>query len=182
MDKTQVLIKGLHRENLCTYYILPLIKLSKYNFAGEGNFCDSFLANDMQSIFVEVRNLFICKHRVKVHPQFLGSFTSNSDRLYIQFRLPDEWKVDMDLFLKGLYSKLSDRAKDMVKQYSGLQYRFRTEDGTIVTDIRLLAFDKSKVVREIWEEHLNQVLPPDAELLGIPTEKTFMADFPLRRM
>lgn len=182
MELPEVLYKEVHRGNLCTYYVLPLIKLSKYSFCAEANFVDSFIAQDKQSIYVQIKDSYICRHRVSAHPQFLAILESEKKNIYVQFNYPADWADHMKLFLSGKYSKFSEQAIVMIKQFSGLQFRVRDAEGRVNTDIRLLALDKHKVVREIWEEYLDMELDPDAELLAAPTERTFMTDFPLRRI
>ena len=180
MDKQDLLIKELHRENLCTYYILPLIKLNKHKFVTELNFIDSFLAEGAQSIFVQVVEVQFFEHRMKAHPQFMATWEGENKENYLQYSIPAEWQEDVALFLKGKYSELSTRAKERIRTNSGLQFRVRSSAGIIITDVRILALEKSKGVREMWESSLSCILDPNQELLSIPTEKTYIDQSHLR--
>lgn len=174
MSKQDLLIKELHRENLCTYYILPLIKLSKYKFVAEPNFVDSFLARDAKSIYVQVVEVRSFEHRMTEHPEFMAIWKGKGKELYLQYNIPERWNEDIALFLQGKYSEMSSFAKERIKANSGLLFRARNESGVIITDVRLLALTKSKDVRQMWENSLGCIIDTNQELLSIPEERTYI--------
>ena len=70
---------------------------------------------------------------------------------------------------------MSNEAKEMIRQHSGLHYRAKGEsDQKIITDIRLLALDKCDVVKELWEEHFVVMLDEEDELLSRPGNQAFI--------
>jgi hypothetical protein len=181
MDATK-LIEQLHRENLCTYFILPLLKLNKSKFVAESNFVDSFLSLDGKSIYVKVVDVIFFVSRILLHEQYEAMWKDTNGKQYIEYTIPDKWHADVQTFIDGKYSKLSEDAKEMIIAYSGLQYRKRREsDNVPITDIRLLSLERSSVVRDLWEEHYNVYLTADAELLSKPDKRSFIDKESLNR-
>lgn len=167
-------IKEIHRENLCTYFVLPLLKLNKQSYAGGANFIDSYLTRDLNSLFVEIVEIAFVEHRILVHPHF-EKIWKKGERYMIEYRLPQKWKHDAGLVVEGKFSKISREAKEIIVKNSGLQYRQRDPPNRIpFTDIRLLALEKSKAVREMWEDQYDVVLDEDDELLSKPTDRIFI--------
>lgn len=171
-------IQGLFEDNLCTYFILPLLKLSKSRFQSESNFVDSYLSTDKKLIVVKVLKPFMAGHRYASHPFFKGVYHDNVF-VYLAYKIPAEFEPDIAFFCEGAFSKISDNAKEKIKKYSGLVYQVINEEGQIVTDIRLLALVKSKAVQEMWESYFNlsprnQVSLEGMELLSIPPQSSYV--------
>jgi hypothetical protein len=172
---TEELIAELHRENLSTYFILPLLKLNKKSFVAEDNFINSYLTRDGLYIFVKVKLVTFFMARTILHPQYLDLWTDKTGAEYYQFSIPPKWQMDVQTFINGKYSQLSNEAKQMIQQHSGLQYRVRSApDNVPITDVRLLALEKSIAVRNMWEEHYGVRLDEKDELLSIQESKAFM--------
>lgn len=168
------IIAEVHRENLSTYFILPLLKLNKDSFSGELNFCDSYLSKDLRYVYAEVREVASLKHRMLMHPDFEAVWR-RGDRYYVQYKIPHRWKADVSLFAEGKYSKMSKGAKDTICELSGLLYRERLEPGRIpITDMRLLALTRAKSLRLMWEEKYNVALSDEDELLSLPGTRIFI--------
>ena len=169
-------IQALNTHTLCTWYILPLIGLNKYNFQ-DANFIDSFVTRDGNFLVVEVRDWNLCPG-VSSHKQFLKrEEREECDRLI--FNIPTVWGDDMECFLRGTYSKMSDYAKQIIRESSGLQYGYIDPQGKKKTDAILLALDRSPVLREQWIRELTTPykmgpdIPEDLELLSLPQERIF---------
>lgn len=158
-------VRGITEEHLSTYFLLPLIQLNKFSF-GAANFINSYVNRDGTVITVEVTDLRLCESH-STHPQYLKE-KEIFGRSYIWFSLPERWSKDFTLFTQGKYSKLSEVARGMIIQFSGLTHN---EGG--ITDARILALNKSQVLREKWEEELNMILPDNMELLSVPSEAQF---------
>lgn len=172
---TQKLVTELHRENLSTYFVLPLLKINKLTFTSELNFIDSYLTRDGLDIFVQVNMTTFFMNKAAMNPQFETTWNDASDNKYIQFSIPEHWQYDVQLFMKGKYSRMSEEAKQMIRQYSGLIYRKQREaDKVIITDIRLQALDRSIAVRELWETHYGVILDENDELLSMPDSRAFI--------
>jgi hypothetical protein len=176
MDKNQRLIlEEIQKENLCTYFILPLLKLNKESFASESNFIDSYLSKDLRSILVKVFDVQFFKHRMDEHPDFKSILKSKSGTLYVHYYIPLVWRRDVLAFSEGRYSELSQEAKDLIRSTSGLTYRVVPEGYSIpVTDVRLLALDKDEAVKDMWEAITDVQISPDQELLSKPDENSFI--------
>jgi hypothetical protein len=168
-------IKELFRENLCTYFILPMLKLNKFRFVSESNFVNSFLSSDAKYIYVQVLETIFFEHRLASHPQFDGIFIDSHNNRFIRYKLPTDYATDIDRFCKGQFSKLSVITKKLINKYSGLLYKELNEQGLMVTDVRLLALDKSEAVKEMWEEYFD-VCMNGMELLSIPQTNSYILD------
>ena len=175
MENTAKLIAEIHRENLCTYFILPLLKLNKKSFVCEDNFINSYLTRDGLYIFVNVNAATFFMGRTQLHPQYLALWTDKKGSEYFQFSIPGKWQEDVQVFVKGKYSQLSAAAKKMIHQHSGLLFRDkRVTDNVPITDVRLLALERSVAVRDLWEAHYGVSLNAEDELLSIAGDRAFI--------
>jgi len=177
---SQALLDELKRENLCTHFVLPLLKLNKVSFAAPG-FLNTYISSDRQRVLVEVADLTFLSRKMSIHPDFSGIY-GYKDHYLIIFRLRKRWKDDLDLFCEGKYSKLSKSAKEFIIRYSGLPYQ-KKEGTRTVTDGRLLALEKHKVLKGMWERDLftqtgKEKDDPDIHLpdeyLSIPGEESYL--------
>jgi len=171
----QNIVKELHKDNLCTYFVLPMLKLNKFRFIADFNFVNSFLSRDRRLIVVQVLETLFFEHKLSQHPNYRGLYKDEFNNRFIVYAIPIFFKRDVELFCNGRYSSMSDKAKELIRQYSGLLYRSMNTDGQLVTDIRLLALEKSKSVRSMWEDVLDCTLEENQELLSIPKEDSFMS-------
>lgn len=172
-------IEAINANTLCTWYVLPLIGLNKFNFQ-EGNFINSYITVDGKYIVVEVADWNLCPG-IPSHKQFCRKEVGdNCDR--IVFEIPELWREDMGNFLKGLYSRMSEYAKQMIKEGSGLKYESLDDAGNRRTDAVLLALDKHPILRQQWTNELSielptyksyPIIPEDMELLSIPNAGMF---------
>lgn len=175
---SQALIDELGKENLCTHFVLPLLKINKFSFI-TSNFVNSYLYPEGTGIIVKVFNTDLLSRKLFVHPMFVET-VEISPYTYLLYRIPDYWHQDVRLFMEGKFSLMSDRAKDTIVRYSGLPYRERNGKGKrAVTDGRLLALEKHEVLKDMWERVLN--LNEDAhrwiqnaELLNVPGKDSYM--------
>lgn len=168
-----MLIDELRRENLCTHYVLPLLKLNKFSFS---SFVNCFLLKDKAGLAVSIVELLLLDRRVQRHLNYVGVWQGDryAPYYYVVYSLPLKWSADIDLFLKGKYSAMTNSAKDHIIRYGGLPYRKRDMHGNIVTDHRLLALERNERLKEWWEHALVVELSSSAELMSIPNERTFI--------
>lgn len=182
---SEKLIEELRRENLCTHFILPLLKLNKFSFIAS-NFVNSYLWLNPDSkrwyIIVQVIDPAYCRGKVFEHPLYMGTL-KDSEYTYFQYLLGTDWYYDIETFLEGKFSEMSSKAKDKIRTYSGLEYRSLDSSGTIVSDARLQALEKSRTLKAMWERRIH---PDDTidgmELLSIPDERTFIDIHKLTRI
>lgn len=159
--------------NLCTYYVMPLLKLNKYSF-GPQNF-------DQCRMTLDGKFLEICLHFdvpfLHDHECFLSSYTKEG-RDYVVMQIPERWWPDVELFKQGKYSKFSFDAKEMIRNYSMLMLK-QVHPGTLktYTDARLMALDSDedqrRLLREKLEEELNCSIPSDLELISVPADQNY---------
>ena len=171
---TNEVLKELFRYNLCTYFVLPMLKLNKFRFIAESNFVDSYLSYNGDFVLVKVLETLFFEHNLSLHPQFDGVYKDDEGYRYVRYRIPERFKPDVDLFQAGEYSKMSKASKDLIYRHSGLLYKELNPSGNVSTDIRLLALERSRVVREMWEDHLDVCISEDAELLSIPPFQSYV--------
>lgn len=172
---SQRLIDELSQENLCTHFILPLLKLSKISFLSS-NFVDSYLTHDGKFLLVRVMELmFLSRMTHTSHPNYVDTYLSQDKvSFFVVYQVPECWEDDVQLFIGGHFSKMSDKAKNNIIRYSKLAYRTKDTAGIPVTDGRLLALEQHTKLKEMWERELDVYLNDKMELLSIPSEKSFM--------
>lgn len=165
------IIEELKQENLCTHFILPLLKISKSSFV-KSNFINSYLTHDRLSIIVVVHDMSLLSRKTLCHPNFICHKIENKD-VAIIYEIPLKWLADTQLFCRGKYSLMSNQAKSMIQSYSGLEYKVRK--GTkVITDARLLALERNPILLEAWIRELAvTTLDENDELLPIPPLESY---------
>lgn len=170
-------VHAVTKENLVTWFLLPLIHLNKFSF-GSGNFLESYVTADGTKLIVEVVSILLIpgEDTFKKHYLYLSSEEGNvGTASVVYYRVPPKWHADFELFKAGQFSKFSSVAKDNIIEYSGLIYCEKDEKGDVITDARLLALERSPSLQEMWEQDLG-LLPgslKDQELLGVPNQGNY---------
>lgn len=164
-------IEELHKDNLCTYFVLPLLRLNKFNFTGS-NFISSYLTRDGQRIAVQVYDTSLILRSVYMHPGYERSFIKDGYH-YLVFRIAEKWSKDVESFIKGKFSLMSEGAKDVIYQYSGLNYQ-SLMGKKVVTDGRLLALERHACLRDTLIREYEIDLGPNDELLAVPEDRSFI--------
>lgn len=150
---SQALIDELQQENLCTHYILPLLKLSKFSFNSAG-FINCFLTTDLKKVVVKVADKILLSRTIFCHPDFCGLYLDDDDMFLLVFTIRGKWGKDLELFKEGKYSQLSKQAKEYIIRYSRLANRIKVHGKAPRTDGRLLALEKHGILREMWKRVL----------------------------
>jgi hypothetical protein len=178
--ETSPFIRKVNECNLCTWYILPLIGLNKFSF-NEANFINSYLTRDGQYIVVEVADRNLCGS-VTFNSSFSGFKQKNGMDLLV-FVIPGAWTRDVKDFMEGRYSQMSEYAKQLIRDGSGLRYDMPDEFDNRITDARLMALEKHPALRNQWLAELEVETPvkgfrleidDDTELLSIPSENSYI--------
>jgi hypothetical protein len=179
---SQALVDELKRENLCTHFVLPLLKLNKYSFI-VSNFVDCYLTPAGDFILVRILEVTLLSRKELLHPMYRGLYTTHKGHVYLLYMIPYNWRNDVALFMKGKFSQMSKKAKEEIIRYSGLPYKERSGKSRIVTDGRLLALDRSRALKEMWERVLSSddkrstgrvVLKEEEELLSVPGKESYI--------
>ena len=173
-------IKQLNRKNLCTWYILPLVDMNLHSF-GEANIVNTFLVTGKMLIAVEVLDSNLCPD---MRHHFAYQQTLNrADHELMVFEIPDRWTEDVQCFIKGSYSHMSEDAKNKIKEKSSLKYMVTDDKGVPYTDAILMALDKHPVLRETWinlldsdksTRYIGLPIELPEELLSIPSSECFI--------
>lgn len=179
----EVFIRQFKEHNKVTYYLLPLIMLNKFSF-GEGNFIGSYVTCEGSMVCVDMLNSRLCPDALN-HPTFHEGWVMQGEGfggdpvgLFHRFwyKLDEGWELDFKLWKQGLYGRLTDSAKSMIRTYSGMQYRQPTDDGqSLFTDYRLLVLDRNPALRKKWECELDleEPIKSTADLIDPPDSKCF---------
>lgn len=183
---SQALVDELRRENLCTHFVLPLLKLNKFSFIAS-NFVNSFLDPRGDVLMVRVLEITLLPRTTLLHPMFRGLYSNQEQHVYLVYRIPYPWLNDVALFMQGKFSQMSKKAKDRIIRFSGLPYKERSGTGKdkqkLVTDGRLLALERNKALKNMWERVLSSddnkstgrvVLKEEEELLSVPGEESYL--------
>lgn len=169
------LLSAIYDSNICTYYLLPLVRLNKFSF-GADNFIQCYVSREGDRLYIELRDIpdFVY-HR----QDYLGITVLPSGGICVAFSLPDIWWEDYSKFQRGKYSKFSPQAKKCIESFSGMTINQISSGGDYaVTDSRILALDSSTRVRDALRKRLAAELdidiPEDAELISVPSENNFL--------
>lgn len=165
-------ITKLNERHLCSWYVLPLLGLNVEMF-GLSNFINAYQITQSYFIAVQVVDMHLCLDVCK-NPFYRQSIIKdNTD--YLIFFVPNNWRPDYKLFLLGKYTKMSEEAKQKIRELSGLKYEVPDQHGNKLTDAILMALENHYVLRRKWAEVLGMYendLPE--ELLSTPISSSFI--------
>lgn len=156
-------------DNLCNFYILPLLGYNKTSFGGVGNFVNSYLTQNLSHVVVEL-NASVGDFEYSKH--YVTDITGENGNIFVFFEIEPKWAETIELFVQGKYSKFPHDAKLIIKQLSGLKYKM-PRDGQLISSKFLLALDKDPDLRKKLEKELDVKLSHDAELVDIPGSNNF---------
>jgi hypothetical protein len=165
-------------DNLANYLVLPLLSLSKASF-GEENFINAYIGEKRDLIAVEVKETSEeLITAIENHPCYTTDLDIE-ERSFILFKLPLEFKPDIDKFAEGKYSEYTEKAKVLLRKYSGLKYKVRVRDPKdpsregYVTHAFLRALDKDQDLRREMEHFLGVKIDSKQELLELPRKQNY---------
>jgi hypothetical protein len=164
-------LEQLNEKYLASYYLLPLLELSKSYF-GEDNFIDAYQTRDGYQVVVLVVDVHSCFEITQ--SEFLLTVHSTAEGDYMVFQLPERWYFDYRQYCLGKYSKMSVEAKQKIRELSGLKYGV-VQNGIPITDALLMVLDRNPALKQKWMEVLDVKewnLPE--ELLSPPAESSFI--------
>jgi len=175
MTHTQ-LLEVLKKENLSTYFLLPLLGLDKLRFGGEKNFLNSYLSRDGLYIYAEVLDCLFDGTNLPENKVYIGP----SGSFFLEFNTPEKWLPDVNLYMDGKYTQFSEKAKIRIRQGSTLDYN-KSIGLSCKTDVRLLALESFPKLKDMWTDILYD--PKDAvyrneigaELLSAPGDQCFLS-------
>ncbi len=113
---------------------------------------------------------FVQAEKRRVGNLFLEDYDCGYGYVVMVYRIPDQYMNDYKLFLQGKYSKFS---RELIEIFPETVTR-KDEWGYDKVDNSLYfhIFNRSKAMRNYWEEKLGTELEPDAEYWSIPDTRT----------
>ena len=177
MDEFSQFIVQLSEDNLCAFFVLPLTGINYHTL--RGNYRGSYLSPQGDKIYIHIYTTYFLK-KENPHLQEHRHIIDVNGNEYLEFMIQPIWFNDVQLFIKGCYSKMSESAKEVIKKESKLKYCYHDRTRKIIfTDYRLLALDKSEELKAKWESYLfdsseARVLDEEMELLSPPPESSFL--------
>jgi hypothetical protein len=171
-------IATMREMNACTFYMLPLLRIEAATFGGEVNILNSYISKDGTVLGVVVlETLFVSESKMPQH-----SIKKKGGQTVYVFRMPDEHRYDIHLFLQGKYSTMSKFARDLIHRFIKGFYALRNEpEDEYLNSIWILALDKSSEVKDLWDsilyDHKGQSVIDDMELISAPNDSYFLENF-----
>lgn len=156
-------------DNLCNFYILPLLNLNRRSFGKSSNFINSYISKDDKYVVVEVKE---AKTDFEEHSLYVTDFVTDF-KVVVVFTVPQEFADTISKFKAGKYSQFSQQVKQTIIDKSGLLWKMKTPTGKFISARELLALDRAEELREILEEEIQVKISEDAELVSIPDENNF---------
>lgn len=163
-----------HIRNKVSTYILPCLMTTRYEnrdyFMIDSYFINAYLTEDLQQIVLMYRfaksDLYNkLEQNILKHTYYSGIDTSKLGFDCFIMDIPDEYLNDIELFVQGKYSKLSDKLKTNIKTFYNLNKRSRVfqvldRDKELVKEMEKIygcSFkgidleEKPNQVEEIWK-------------------------------
>lgn len=156
-------------DTLVAFYLLPLVG---FNFESFGKkYIRTTLSRSGEFIYVELKSTLETPH-YELSDNF--ECTANIDgKIYAAFRIPSEFKYDIDHFKQGLYSKMRESTKKIIYSKSGLLYNKRKGEHYVSHPI-LQALTKTKALKKYLMDTLKvKTLSDTDEFIDAPSEDWF---------
>lgn len=158
--------------NLVVYYVLPLTQVNIVTFGRK--FKNAYLNKTGTQVHVEVSSPLMTPN-YELSPHYTSTLNIGGSTI-VNFRIPNEFLPDIQLFMKGLYSQMSKSAKKIIYATSGLPYNETMEDFSITHPV-LHALGSTKRLKEFLTGHLGVVeLADSGELIDPPDETWYIED------
>jgi hypothetical protein len=169
LSKRYILLS--HKRNKTCTYLLPSLSMNKKytkpyftgidNYITWGYLCNCYIHdNKFLNLVYRWCSNDTFKHLEMIlinHPQYVIKMDQNEFVIF-QFRIPDEHLNNVDLFLKGKYSKFTDKLKQQIIHF----HQFLANQRVTQT------LFKKKELRIMWEKELAMSLDENVELDSKP--------------
>lgn len=132
--------KESNKQNLVTYFILPLLQLNKSSF-GADNFINSYLDKEGY-VVINTEKPVLVTNEVYNNKLYITDYERENKSIAYVFTIPEEYKSDIDLFNEGKYSELSAKAKIEIA-------RTHSSDSIIVKMMNPQLADRQKIADEL---------------------------------
>lgn len=132
--------KESNKQNLVTYFILPMLQLNKSSF-GADNFINSYLDKEGY-VIVNTEKSVLVTNTIYNSPWYITDYERENKSIAYVFGIPEEYKPDINLFNEGKYSELSTKAKIEIA-------RTHSSDSIIVKMMNPQLTDRQKIADEL---------------------------------
>ena len=140
----------MKEDTVINYYVLPLIGLSRKDFGD--NFVTTKINRIGTKVFVQVKEdiypILVYKNKIK-----------QDNILYLYYNIPKRFSKDVQYIIKGLYSKMSTKAKKKIIKLSGLAFNEKLKKGYARTSKLLYALIKDPILIDYYFEQLSSNIP-----------------------
>lgn len=154
-----------------TTFLLPLLNKNKKSLRFDSYFINAFLSKDKQYL-----NLFYRFTGTSIYKRFEQYMITDSlcvdhieydpyHVIYV-FKIPKEFKKDVEYFTEGKYSKFSKTLRQRITKFYG------TDSNNLIKIIK-----KDNELKEKLEKDLGVSLPKDAELASKPNLEIEIQDY-----
>jgi len=158
-------------DNLVTYFVLPLVGASINTF-GKVAYKTAYINKNGTEVYVELRKPMISR-------TYAASYNYKNTVVifgvtFIVYDIPPQYYPDIELFKKGLYSKMSKETKRKIYAGSGLPYNQTMEDFTVTHPI-LHCLASTKRMQTFLIAYLDvRQLADSGEFIDPPDETWFV--------
>lgn len=159
-----------NKENYANYLILPLLELSKFSF-GANNFINAYVTvNGKIAVLLKGTD-----HKYHEHSNYLTDFTYHNN-LMILYSCPPQFEEDLLQFMASKYSRMSELAKQMIYQHSGLSVDFPNRYNCLVSSRLVQTIRRDERLRDYINKEFNTELGPEDELEPLLREQDILYD------
>lgn len=136
----------MREDTVVNYYVLPLVGLSRKDFGD--NFVTTKINRIGTKVFVQVKE--------DIYPTLIYRNKVRQDNiLYLYYRVPEKFSKDVQYIIKGLYSKITKKAKKKIVKLSGLAFNEKLKEGYERTSKLLYALIKDPILIDYYFEQLS---------------------------
>ena len=152
--------------NRTSTFLIPLLRKNKLQLKIDSYFVNAYVSNCREYLCLLYRytgtNLYKIFEESMIKDKLCVKHIEY-DKYHVMylFKIPDEFKEDIEYFLEGNYSKFSDTLKKLISKFYG------GNKNSIIYQI----IYKSPNLKQIIEKDLNVKLGDDAELASKPVPK-----------
>lgn len=183
MDSEEIKILDITvRQNKAYIYILPMLFNTRYDVLIEelvNVYIRDINISDLDNnIFLVYRNnenninLLNLYNKLKNHKNFILDYDYGNKYKVFVFDVPENYKTDYNLFLKGKYSSFSDKYKKHISNFHFLRHQDSVMDVLYKRENRYIELEKRLDVSHIPRNlDTSSIIDPRYEYLGNLTEE-----------
>lgn len=146
-----------------SFFVTPVLKENREYFRWNQYFVNTFLSEDYERLmllyrFFNVDNYKEFELSLTKNPLFSRLIEYDFQHTAVEFKIPEDRKEDIQKFVQGLYSQMSNSYKAAILTFHGLK------NDTLIGKVLFKADDRRKQL----EIDLGTIIPNDVELYDKP--------------